>query len=274
VPGSTSSLATEKSQGADIRVVYSPIESLDIAVENPRSSVIFLGIGFETTAPTVAATILAAEEKGLENWFVLSGHKTIPGAMGMLASSPDLAIDGFLCPGHVSAIIGSQSYESIAREHGIPCVVAGFEPTDILQAIWMLSRQCREERSVVENQYARVVEREGNEEAVLTMRRAFEPEDSEWRGIGIVPGSGLSVRSEFGRFDAGKTIDVEVEKTKEVPGCICGEVLKGLKAPVECPLFGDECTPSDPKGACMVSSEGTCAAYHKYRNYENGKIRE
>ena len=270
VPGSTSSLSREKSKGADVRVVYSPAESLDIARLNPGRKIIFMGIGFETTAPTVAATILSAESSRIKNWFVLSGHKTIPEVMVMLAESPELEIDGFLCPGHVSAIIGSRSYERIARGCGIPCVVAGFEPTDILQAIWMLARQKSEGRSLVLNQYARVVEEAGNKKAVSTMMDVFEPADSVWRGLGTVPGSGLSIREKFGRFDAEKEIDVEVEETRDDPGCICGDMLRGIRIPPDCPLFGRECTPAYPRGPCMVSSEGSCATYYHYGNGNEG----
>jgi hydrogenase expression/formation protein HypD len=170
-------------------------------------------------------------------------------------------------------VIGSESYERIARECGVPCVVGGFEPTDMLQAIWMLARQHREARSVVENQYKRVVGTKGNREALSTMIRVFEPGDSVWRGIGTVGHSGLSIREEFSELDAGKNIDVEVEEPIEAAGCICGEILKGLRTPRDCLLFGEDCTPADPKGACMVSSEGTCAAWYKYGNYEDAKLR-
>jgi hydrogenase expression/formation protein HypD len=264
VPGSTSSLAKEKSEGRDIRIVYSPLDSLRIAQETPCSRVVFLGIGFETTAPTVAATILAAKKAALSNFFVLCGHKTIPGAMQMLVDTPELGIDGFMCPGHVSAIIGFRSYELLAKVNKVPCVVAGFEPNDILQAIYMLAKMARDGRAAVENEYSRVVRTEGNKKAVSVMEEVFEPKDSEWRGIGIVPRSGLIVRKEYSEFDAEIQIDVRVEKTKTYPGCICGEILRGVKTPLDCRLFGRECTPSDAKGACMVSSEGTCAAYFRY----------
>lgn len=264
VPGSSSSLARGKSQGGDIRVVYSALDSLNIARENPDRKVFFLGIGFETTAPTIAATILAARRAELDNLFVLCGHKTIPNAMKMLIDSPELNVDGFICPGHVSAIIGSKSYEPLAREHRVPCVVAGFEPTDILQAIYMLAKQVKEGRPSVQNQYSRVVAEDGNPKAISVMEEVFEPEDTEWRGIGVVPQSGLSIRREFSAFDGESNVQVEVERTREFPGCICGQILRGIKTPLQCKLFGKECTPAEPKGACMVSSEGTCAAYYKY----------
>ena len=264
VPGSSSSLASEKSQGGDIRIVYSALDSLSIARENPDRKVVFLGIGFETTAPTVAATILAAEREGLDNFFVLCGHKTIPNAMKMLVDSPELNVSGFICPGHVSAIIGSRSYEPLATEYRVPCVVAGFEPTDILQAIYMLAKQVKEDRASVENQYSRVVAEDGNTKAISVMEGVFGTKDAEWRGIGVVSQSGLSIREKFSAFDAESNIEVEVERTKEFPGCICGQILRGVKTPLQCKLFGKECTPVEPKGACMVSSEGTCAAYYKY----------
>ncbi len=264
VPGSNSSLVLEKADGHDIRIVYSSLESLEIAAENREKTIVFLGIGFETTAPGVASTVLAARDSGLKNWFLLSGHKTIPSVMEMLASSTELAVDGFICPGHVSAVIGSAVYEPLVQKHRIPCVVTGFEPTDMLQAIYMLLLQKREGRSDVENQYRRVVDRKGNEKAVSTMFRVFEECDSEWRGIGSVDRSGLRLREEFSEYDAALNIEVRVDRSKEHPGCICGEILKGIKNPHECTLFGKECTPADPKGACMVSSEGTCAAYYKF----------
>ena len=264
VPGSSSSLAREKSRGGDIRIIYSASDSVKLAGENPDRKVVFLGIGFETTAPTVAATILAARHAGLKNFFVLCGHKTIPNAMEMLVNSPELNVSGFICPGHVSAVIGSRSYEPLAREYRVPCVVAGFEPTDILQAIYMLAKQVKEGRASVENQYSRVVAEDGNRKAVSVMEEVFEPKDAEWRGIGVVPLSGLSMREEFSSFDAESNIEVEVEETREFPRCICGEILRGVKTPLQCELFGKECTPVEPKGACMVSSEGTCAAYYKY----------
>jgi len=225
-------------------------------------------MGFETTAPAVAASIIASRDTGLENLFVLCGHKTIPNVMKMLAYSPELNLDGFICPGHVSAIIGSRSYESLARDNHIPCVVAGFEPTDMLQAIYMLAKQVEEGQSFVENQYRRVVAEEGNKKAVSVMEEVFEPVDSEWRGIGMVEGSGLSVKKEFAGFDAQANIEVSVEEPKESTGCRCGDILRGVKTPFDCRLFGRECTPADPKGACMVSSEGTCAAYYRYPPFD------
>jgi len=264
VPGSSSSLERERANGADVRVVYSTIDALQIARDNPFKKVVFLGVGFETTAPTVASAAKLAREEGLTNFYILSAHKTIPPAMEALGEAEDVNLDGFICPGHVSTIIGSRPYEPIARKHKLPCVIAGFEPLDILLAVWMLLRQVNEGRAEVEIEYSRVVKPEGNPKAVKVMMEVFEPCDSTWRGIGTIPGSGLKLREEFYEMDAEEAFDVEVEPTREHPGCICGQILRGVKEPTDCPLFGKVCTPRTPVGACMVSSEGTCAAYYKY----------
>lgn len=264
VPGSSSSLMEERARGADVRVVYSPLDAVSLAEKNPGKRVIFLGVGFETTAPTIAGSILTAQAKGLVNMFVLASHKTIPIPMRILSADPDLGIDGYLCPAHVSAIIGGDAYRFLAEEHGIPCVVTGFEPADVLQGVAMLVRQVVEVRSEVENQYRRFVTSEGNLKAQELLARVFTPADAVWRGLGNIPGSGLVIGEEFSRFDAEKALPVEVEEPREPEGCLCGEVLKGKIAPLECPLFGTACTPEDPVGACMVSSEGSCAAAYKY----------
>ena len=264
VPGSSSSLMEERARGADVRVVYSPLDAISLAEKNPGKRVIFLGVGFETTAPTIAGTILKAQAKGLVNMFVLASHKTIPIPMRILSADPDLGIDGYLCPAHVSAIIGCDAYRFLAEDHGIPCVVTGFEPADVLQGVAMLVRQVVEGRSEVENQYRRFVTREGNRKAQDLLARVFTTADAVWRGLGNIPGSGLVIGEEFSCFDAEKALPVEVEEPREPEGCLCGEVLKGKIAPPECPLFGTACTPEDPVGACMVSSEGSCAAAYKY----------
>ncbi len=264
VPGSSSSLMEERARGADVRVVYSPLDAVSLAARNPGKRVIFLGVGFETTAPTIAGTILTAQAKGLANLFVLASHKTIPGPMRVLSSDPDLGIDGYLCPAHVSAVIGGDAYRILAEEDGIPCVVTGFEPADVLQGVAMLVKQLVEGRSEVEIQYRRFVTREGNRKAQELISRVFEPCDSAWRGLGQITGSGLVIREEFSRFDAEKALPVVAEEAREPAGCLCGEVLKGKISPSECPLFGTACTPEDPVGACMVSSEGSCAAAYKY----------
>jgi hydrogenase expression/formation protein HypD len=264
VPGSSSSLERERAEGRDVRVVYSPLDALDVAARNPRSMVVFLGVGFETTAPTIAATVMDARGKGLENYAVLCAHKRVVPAMEAVVSSPELDLDGFICPPHVSAIIGSRPYEPLARKHGIPCVVTGFEPLDILQGILMLLRQVRGAEQRVEIQYRRVVTREGNPEAMALMDAVFETHESVWRGIGAIPESGLRMRGSFAAWDIERRMTVEVEPSREDRGCRCGDVLRGILAPPQCALFGKRCVPERPVGACMVSSEGTCAAYYKY----------
>lgn len=264
VPGSTSSLMQERARGADIRIVYSPLDALSLAGKNPEKRVIFLGVGFETTAPTIAGTILTAASRGIENFYVLAAHKTIPIPMSILSDDPELAIDGYLCPAHVSTIIGAEAYRFLAEKHGVPCVVTGFEPADILQGVEMLVTQVVEGRSTVENQYRRFVLPDGNTKAKELLSRVFVPSDAAWRGLGVIPGSGLEIAPEFARFDALKALPVTVEEPREPEGCCCGEVLKGKIAPFDCPLFGTACTPEQPVGACMVSSEGSCAAAYKY----------
>lgn len=264
VPGSTSSLLWEKAGGADVRVVYSPLDAVALACRHPEKTVVFLGVGFETTTPTIAGSIIEAKRRGAANYFVLCAHKTIPGPMAVLASDPELKVDGYICPAHVSAIIGADAYEPLARDHKVPCVVTGFEPLDVLQGVAMLARQVVAGEAKVEIQYSRVVKREGNVKARKLLYEVFEPCDANWRGIGVIPGSGLSLREEYAAFDAARQLPVPVEEPREHKGCLCGEILKGKVAPTDCPLFRTACTPEDPVGACMVSSEGTCAAEYKY----------
>ncbi len=264
VPGSSSSLMEERAKGADIRIVYSPLDAVAIAIRNRDKKVVFLGVGFETTAPTVAGSILAAEAQGLTNYLVLASHKTIPIPMQLLASDPEIGIDGYICPAHVSAIIGAEAYRPLAEEYHTPCVITGFEPADMLQGILMLAEQALKGESRVEIQYSRVVRPEGNLKAQAMLAQLFTPSDVAWRGVGVIPGSGLSLREEYRRFDAEKMLPLEVEPTKEHSGCSCGEILKGKMAPQECALFGRLCTPENPVGACMVSSEGSCAAAYRY----------
>ena len=264
VPGSTSSLQEERARGADVRIVYSPLDAVKLAERNRDRRVVFLGIGFETTAPTIAGSILAAAEAGVGNYFVLASHKTIPGPMEVLTADPDLGLDGYLCPAHVSAIIGADAYRPLVDKCGVACVVTGFEPTDVLQGLTMLVRQVIEGRSDVEIQYSRVVRPEGNLKAQEILSRVFVPCDSVWRGIGAIPGSGLAIADAFAHFDAERQIPVEIEESREPAGCRCGDILRGKVGPAECPLFGTGCTPESPVGACMVSSEGTCAAAYKY----------
>ena len=265
VPGSENSLAVERAGGAAVEVVYSPLDAVGLAAKRPDEQVVFLGIGFETTAPTVAAALMTAEKQGLKNFSVLSAHKLLPPALGALLAGPDLGLSGFLCPGHVTTVIGTACYEPVASDYGLPCVVAGFEPADVLGAILMLVKQVEAGESKVEIAYQRAVKPEGNPAAVALMNRFFEPVDAPWRGLGIIPASGLAIRPEFAHLDAAKRFDVSVPPAQDHPGCRCGDVLRGLITPPECKLFNTVCAPSTPVGPCMVSAEGTCAAWHRYR---------
>ena len=264
VPGSSSSLEREQSGGADVRIVFSTMEALRFAEDEPDRDVVFLGIGFETTAPTIAAAVVEAQRRGVDNFAVLCGHKTMPHAMAALASDPEILIDGYICPPHVSAVIGSDAYRFLADDYKTPCCVTGFEPLDILQGILWLLEMLDDGKPQVRNQYSRVVTPEGNPEALRMLQRVFSPCDDEWRGIGTIPLSGLAVSSDFSRFDALLRWPVEVEPTRVPKGCICGAILKGIASPADCRLFGNTCTPDHPVGACMVSSEGACAAAYKY----------
>ena len=264
VPGSASSLQEERASGADIRVVYSTFDALKIAADNPEKRVVFLGIGFETTTPTIAAAILEVKRKGIKNFYVLSSHKLIPPAMDALLSSGDINIHGFMCPGHVSCVIGAHAYLPVVQRYHTPCVVSGFEPVDILQTIYMLVKQLEEDEAKVEIQYKRGVTFDGNRNAVAIMEKVFESCDAPWRGLGVIPKSGLKLREEYGDYAAENAFDLSVPEAREHPGCQCGDVLKGVIIPLECPLFEKVCTPNHPVGPCMVSSEGSCAAYFKY----------
>ncbi|MFH1540061.1 MAG: hydrogenase formation protein HypD [bacterium] len=266
VPGSRSSLEKAKAEGGDVRIVYSTTDALELAKRHADKRVVFIGIGFETTSPTVAAAIMQAKREGVGNFAVLCAHRLIPPALEALSSSGETnEIKGFLCPGHVSTIIGSEAYSSIAEKHRIPCVVAGFEPLDMLQGILMMAEQVRSGRAEVEVQYTRAVRPEGNRKALAMLEKVFfKPADSEWRGLGTIPKSGFGIREEFTGFDAGRRWPVEIPPPEENPGCRCAEVLLGKIVPTECSLFRKPCAPESPVGACMVSSEGTCAAYYKY----------
>jgi hydrogenase expression/formation protein HypD len=264
VPGSTSSLERERAAGADVRVVYSTLDALAVARREPRRQVVFLGVGFETTAPTVAAALLSAAAESVTNFSVLSDHKVMPPPMRALMQAPDVRVRGFLCPGHVSTIIGSEAYAFLAEEFGASCVVAGFEPLDILQAVLLLLRQAAAGEARVENAYGRAVTPHGNRAAQALTRQAFVPTDAEWRGFGMIPGSGLAIAPALAAHDAARRFPVEVPAAHDDPACRCAQVLRGVVLPPECPLFGVSCTPADPRGACMVSSEGTCAAYYRY----------
>jgi hydrogenase expression/formation protein HypD len=270
VPGSRSSLQRAKAEGADVRMVYSAIDALGMAQDNPDKSVVFLGIGFETTAPTIAASILQAQEQKIKNYFVFSMHKLTPPVVKAVLDAGEVKIGGIVCPGHVSVITGSQAWEFIAKDYGIPCVVSGFEPLDILQCVSMLVDQVESGCSKVEIAYIRGVCHEGNTEAQKLMHRVFQPSPAEWRGIGSVPGSGLKLNEKYARFDAERVFHIDHGESFEPAGCICGEVLRGVKTPHDCALFGGGCTPQSPVGPCMVSSEGTCAAYYLYGGDSRG----
>jgi len=267
VPGSHSALQKEQANGADIRMVYSTLDCLQIAEKNPEKQVVFLGVGFETTAPTIAAAILTAEKRNLRNFSVISAHKLVPPALIALMENKKVAVNGFICPGHVSVIIGARAYEPIEQNYHVPCVIAGFEPVDILQSISILVDQIEQGMGVVEIAYKRGVTFEGNKKARDVLDYVFKATDANWRGLGMIPQSGLKIRNEYKEFNAQNRFDLSVENVMEPQGCACGEVLSGIKYPFECALFGTTCTPDDPIGPCMVSTEGTCAAYYKYHQF-------
>ncbi len=264
VPGSTSSLEKEKANGADIRIVYSILDAINLAKSHPDHKIVFLGIGFETTAPGTALGILKAKQEQLHNFSLLSSHKIMPPAMEALIDE-GVQIDGYIAPGHVSTITGTGMYQKITKKYKVGCVVAGFEPTDLLKAIYMLVQQHEHDNPKVEIAYTRAVRSEGNKKAKEAMEEVFELQDDWWRGLGILPASGLKLRDIYRNFDASEVIEVDIEPTKEDKGCICGEILKGISKPSDCKLFGRVCTPQAPVGACMVSSEGACAAFYRYR---------
>lgn len=264
VPGSYSSLEKAKAEGAEVQMVYSTMDALDIARANPQKSVVFLGIGFETTAPTVAASILQAEEKGIKNYYVLSLHKVCPPVIRALLDSGEVELQGLVCPGHVSTVIGSHPWEFIAKEYDIPCVISGFEPLDVLQCVEMLVGQVEKGQARVEIAYKRGVNPEGNQIALKLMERVFEPSSACWRGMGEIAGSGLKIRKKYQRFDAEIAFDIKTAPAIEHKGCICGEILRGVKTPADCKLFAKACTPENPIGPCMVSAEGSCSAYYLY----------
>jgi hydrogenase expression/formation protein HypD len=264
VPGTHGSLANAAAEGAKIDIVYSPMDALDLALRKPDDLIIFLGVGFETTTPGIAATILAAKNKKIKNFAVFSTQKVMPPPLMALLDDPQLKIDGLLCPGHVSSIIGAGAYQPLVEKYNLACVVAGFETTDLLNGLILLARQVGEGQPKVENTYKRVVNWEGNLRAAKVVDEIFEPCDMEWRGLGVIPGSGLAIKSEYAEFDAVSRLDITLPAAEEAKGCRCGEILKGMTTPPRCPLFKTKCSPQNPIGPCMVSSEGTCAAYYKY----------
>jgi hydrogenase expression/formation protein HypD len=265
VPGSRKSLMQAKADGADIRIVYSPMDALALARTNPDREIVFFGLGFETTMPSTALTVLEAEHEGIGNFSIFCNHITIVPTIKAILDSPDLRIDGFLGPGHVSMVIGTAPYDFIAGHYRRPLVVAGFEPLDILQSIWMVLRQIAEGRSEVENQYARVVSDGGNAAALRAIAAVYElREFFEWRGLGSIDHSGVRFRESYARFDAERRFTVPSVRIADPKSCQCGEVLRGVLKPWQCKVFGTACTPETPVGALMVSSEGACAAYYRY----------
>ncbi len=264
VPGSTSSLLAEQAAGRSVEIVYSPLDALAFAKAHPEREVVFVGVGFETTTPLVAMAIKRAKAMGLSNFTVFAAHKNMPGALELLVGDPTLELDALILPGHVSTIIGTEPYRFLAEKYGIPGVITGFEPVDVLQGIAMLVRQLHEGRAEIEIAYARGVMPEGNPVALAAIDEVFETCTATWRGLGDIPGSGYRIRDEFANFDAVRRFEPDVEPTRDPKGCRCGDVLRARIAPNECPLFRTVCTPENPVGPCMVSSEGSCAAYYRY----------
>lgn len=264
VPGSSSSLLKEQAAGADVRICYSPLDALAIAKENPDRPVVFVGVGFETTTPLVAMAIKRAKAMGLENFSVFAAHKNMPGALEAIIADPNLKVDALILPGHVSTIIGVEPYRFLAEKYGIPGVITGFEPLDVLEGITMLMRQLHEGRAEIEIAYKRGVMEQGNPVAMAVIDEVFDTCTATWRGLGPIEGSGYRIRPEFSHFDALKRFDLEVEPMVEPKGCRCGDILRSAMAPDQCPLFNKVCTPENPVGPCMVSSEGSCAAYYRY----------
>lgn len=264
VPGSTSSLLAEQAAGRSIEIVYSPLDALALAQANPTRQIVFVGVGFETTTPLVARAVKRAADAGLANFSIFAAHKNMPGALEAIVADPQLKVDALILPGHVSTIIGSEPYRFLAQHYGIPGVITGFEPVDVLQGIAMIMRQLHEGRAEIEIAYARGVMPEGNPHAVAAINEVFETCTATWRGLGDIPGSGYRLRDQFAQFDAVRRFQPEIEPTVEPRGCRCGDVLRGIMAPSECPLFRKACSPENPIGPCMVSSEGSCAAYYRY----------
>ena len=264
VPGSTSSLLKEQAAGRSVQIVYSPLDALALAAQRPEREIVFVGVGFETTTPLVAMAIKRAAAADLKNFTVFAAHKNMPGALEAIINDPQLKLDALILPGHVSTIIGAAPYEFLAKKYGIPGVITGFEPVDVLQGIAMIMRQLHEGRAEIEIAYARGVMPQGNPTALAAIDEVFETCPAIWRGLGRIDGSGYRIREEFSRFDAVRHFQPDVEPTQDPKGCRCGDVLRGIMAPSDCPLFRTVCTPENPVGPCMVSSEGSCAAYYRY----------
>jgi hydrogenase expression/formation protein HypD len=264
VPGTHSSLQREQADGRDIRIVYSTTDAIELAKQHPDKNVIFLGVGFETTTPTIAASLITAKQLNLTNYYVYAAHKVVPPALFALMKIPGVNIDGFLLPGHVSVIIGTDAYSPFFETYHLPCAIAGFESADILLAILRLSEQIASGKPLLDNCYPRAVTAEGNPKARQLTEMVFELCDAPWRGIGVITASGLRIRKEFEMFDAKKQFNIQVPESRPPKGCACGDILTGKIIPPQCPLYKKVCTPMDPVGPCMVSTEGTCAAYYKY----------
>jgi hydrogenase expression/formation protein HypD len=267
VPGSKRDLLTVKSEGGDVRIVYSPLDALKVAQINPEKKVVFFAVGFETTAPANAMAAWQAKRLGIKNFSILVSHVTVPPVIAYILQSPHNRVQGFLAAGHVCTVMGFKEYEPISARYKVPIVVTGFEPLDIIEGVYMTVKQLEEGRTEVKNQYVRAVRRDGNIPAQKLISSVFEVTDRKWRGVGIVPKSGYKLKYEFREYDAERIFEVDYIETEESSICISGQVLKGLKKPHECPAFGKECTPGHPLGATMVSSEGACAAYYNYGRY-------
>ena len=268
VPGSEKSLLEAKAEGADVRIVYSPLEAVKLAKENPTREVVFFAVGFETTAPANALSVIQADKSGINNYSILASHVLVPPAMEAILSDPETTVNGFLAAGHVCTIMGIGEYFPIAEKYKVPIVVTGFEPVDLLQGIYMAVKQLEAGEAKVENQYARVVQREGNKLAKEAIGKVFQVADRDWRGIGTIPSSGWEVSSHYQRYNARNKFKLDPIEERENKNCIAGEIMKGKKKPFDCPLFGKACNPEHPQGAPMVSSEGSCAAYYHYSNAE------
>jgi hydrogenase expression/formation protein HypD len=264
VPGSVMSLLKAKALGADIRIIYSPLDALKIATSNSTREVVFFAVGFETTAPANALSVLQAQKAGINNYSILTSHVLVPPAMEAILSDEETKIDGFLAAGHVCTVMGSEEYQPISMKYGVPIIITGFEPVDLLRGIRSCINQLEAGTCSLENQYKRVVKKEGNKEAKSVIFEIFEIGEREWRGIGTIPSSGYHVRDKYAAFDAIRKFAIKATDGRENPDCIAGNILKGLKKPHQCPLFGNRCTPSNPQGAPMVSSEGACAAYYHF----------
>jgi hydrogenase expression/formation protein HypD len=266
VPGSGIDLLTAKARGADVRIVYSPLDAVTMAKDNPTKEVVFFAVGFETTAPANALSVIRAAREGVRNYSILTSHVLVPPAMRAILGSPDNRVQGFLAAGHVCTIMGVQEYGPIAKEYKVPIIVTGFEPVDILEGLLLCARQLEEGRAEVENAYSRAVRPEGNPTARKIVEEVFEVSDRDWRGIGVIPRSGLAVRAAYSHFDAALRLKPTNVKAPADTVCISGEIMRGVKKPMDCPAFGTRCKPEHPLGAPMVSSEGACAAYYRYRS--------